>query len=308
MMVSSDGKNPLRVRCVSHRISSSPGWVERREDDGAPARHRDQPFEFGGIGRWRRNIEFQVARGDDVAAAKRGETLGIGGRLRQADVELFQDRRYRPRKPAPARKRTRRHAAVDQDHRQPPRRTRQDQIGPQIGFDEQRKTRSPVIEEAADEARQIIGHILMDDVGRKPPRHDRCRGHRARGEENADIESAQPFDQAGRRQHLADTGPVDPDHGAARPGIEAEPAALADSLRILLALLDTLLDQGWRQGRRRQRQAAIETQRHRQWISHAGTRRGARSWHRRGASPRSASLRDRVAAVPWWRRRHPAAR
>ena len=92
----------------------------------------------------------------------------------------FQQRRDGVADAAPARKRTRRHPPVDQHHRQPPRRARQDQVRPQIGFDEQRQRRLPVIEEARDIARRVVGHILMDDVGaesalrRSPPRSP-CR-------------------------------------------------------------------------------------------------------------------------------------
>ena len=99
----------------------------------------------GGAG----NIELQIARGDDVAAAERGKALGIDLRLRQADVEPAKQRRDRAGNPAPARERAMRHPAVDQHHRQPPRRARQDQIGPQIGFDEQRQTTAASDRESA---------------------------------------------------------------------------------------------------------------------------------------------------------------
>ena len=123
-----------------------------------------------------------------------------------------------PLNPPPARKRAMRHPSVDQHHRQPPRRARQDQIRPQIGFDEQRQRRPPVIEKARDITRRIVGHILMDDVGRKPLGDDRRRGHRARGQQDAQIQRAQPLDQRGGRQHFADAGAVNPDQRPVRAG------------------------------------------------------------------------------------------
>ena len=46
-----------------------------RDDDRAAARHRHQPLELGGVGRRRGHVELQIARGDDVAAAERRETV-----------------------------------------------------------------------------------------------------------------------------------------------------------------------------------------------------------------------------------------
>ena len=68
----------------------------RRHHDGAAARHRHQALELGGIGRRCGDIEFQIAGGDDIAAAERGETLGIDAGLGQADVEPAEQRRDRP--------------------------------------------------------------------------------------------------------------------------------------------------------------------------------------------------------------------
>ena len=186
---------------------------------------------------------------------------------------------------APARERTRRHPPVDQHHRQPARRGRQDQVRPQIGLDEQRQRRPPVIEEARDIARRVVGHILMDDVGRKALGHDRRRRHRARGEQDAQIERAQPLDQRGRRQHLADAGAVDPHQRAMRPRAQRKAAPLADALRIFLALLEAAPDQRRRQRNHRKRQLPVDPQRHRQRISQDRPP-GGRLAHRRGGSLR----------------------
>ncbi len=178
------------------------GMRRGRHDHRTAARHRHQPLQFGEIGRRCRNIQFQIARDDDVAAAQRRKTLRVDPRLRQADVEPAEQRRDRAAHPAPARKRAMRHPAVDQHHRQTPRRARQDQIRPQIGFDEQRQRRPPVIEKARDIARRIVRHILMDDVGGKPLGDDRRRRHRARGQRGCGYSARATSRSAPRRPAL----------------------------------------------------------------------------------------------------------
>ena len=184
-----------------------------RDHDRAAARHRHQPLQLGGIGRRRRNVELQIARGDDVAAAERRKALGIDFRLRQADVEPAEQRRDGAGDPAPARKRAMRHPPVDQHHRQPPRRARQDQVRPQIGFDEQRQRRPPVIEEARDVARRIVGHILMDDVGREtawrrsPPRSPCPRSAGCAGSARA-VSRSGPRRPAPRRRWRRESRPA----------------------------------------------------------------------------------------------------
>ena len=171
-----EGRGQTAVRFHEQLLLA--GMGRGRDDDRAAARHAHQPLQPRRVGGRRRDIQFQISRRHDVAAAQRREALRIDLRLRETDVEASQQRRDRAGDPAPARERTMRHPAVDQHHRQTPRRARQDQIGPQIGLDEQRKTRPPVIEEARDIARRIERHILMDDVGRKAIGDDRRRSHR----------------------------------------------------------------------------------------------------------------------------------
>ena len=200
-----------------------------------------------------------------------------------------------------------RHPAVDQDHRQPPRRARQDEIGPQIGFDEQRETRPPMIEKARHITRGIVRHILMNDVGGKPLGDDRRRGHRARGQEDADIERAQLLDQGRRGQHFTDAGAVNPHQRSMRTDVAANATALADTRRILLALLQPPLDQRRRQRHHRGGQFTVEAQRHRQGISHDPPLPDGRPAHRRDGSLRSNRSPPAGAAFPWSRHRRRAA-
>ena len=305
--VSSDGKNPASVRCASSRISSSPGWVDAATMIGRPRVTAISRSSLAGSagGAGTSSFRFPVVTTLRLpSAAKRSASTC---RLGEADLELAEQCRDRAAHPAPARKRALRHPAVDQHHRQPPRRARQDQIGPQIGFDEQRQRRPPVIEKARDIARRIVRHILMDDVGGKPLGDDRRRGHRARRQQDADIQRAQSFDQGGRRQHLADAGAVNPDQRPVRPDIRAHAAALADPRRILLALLQPPLDQRRRQRQHRRGQLPVDAQRHRQGVSQCPPPDGRPS-HRRGGSLRSGWSRAGGGTFPWSRHRHPAAR
>ena len=193
--VNSCGKYRASSRCTSSQDFLLAGMGRCRHDHRPAARHRHQPLQPGIVGGRRLHIELQIAGGDDVAAAQCGEPFGIDIGLREADFEAAEQRLDGSRNPAPARERAMRHPAVDQNHRQPARRAGQDQVGPQIGLDEQRQRRLPVIEKARDIARRIVGHILMDDVGRKPLGDNLRRGHRARGEQDAKVHRAQPFDQ-----------------------------------------------------------------------------------------------------------------
>ena len=87
--------------------------------------------------------------------------------------------RYRVRQKAPAAERALRHPAVDQDHRDRAVAARQDQIGPQIGFDEQCKVGPPMIEEAADKSRRVERKKLMQCAGGQALLGERCRGNGA---------------------------------------------------------------------------------------------------------------------------------
>ena len=207
--------------------------------------------------------------------------------------------------PLPARKRALRHPAVDQHHRQPPRGARQDQVRPQIGFDEQRQRRPPVIEEARDVARRIIGHILMDDVGRKALGDDRGRGHRARGQQDAQVQAraaarSAPPPPALRRRWRRGSRPAD-----LRAERRCSGRGARQARRIFLALLQPPADQRRRQRHHRVMTAPVDAQRHRQWISQERPP-DARRPHRRGGSLRSGKFPAEDAAFPSSRHRHPA--
>jgi len=174
--------------------------------------------------------------------------------LHQAHLEPGEQRRHRRRRRAPALKRALRHPPVDDDHRDAPLGSREDEVGPEIGFDEQREARLPVIEEARHEARRVVGDELVNDIGRKAFRNDRGRGYRARRQKNADVHRTHPLDQPRHRKHFADACAVHPHQGSRRPLGGAKPLAFADPRLVLLAVLQPMLDQRAGKRRRHRRQ------------------------------------------------------
>ena len=234
------------VRLAS--ISSSPGWVDAATTTGRPRviaiSRSSLAASAGGAG----TSSFRLPVVTTLRLPSAENRSASRFRLRQAHLEPAEQRRDGAGDPAPARKRALRHPAVDQHHRQAARRARQDQIRPQIGLDEQCQRRPPVIEEPRDIARRVVRDILMDDVGGKPLGDDRRRRHRARGEQDAQVQRPQLLDQRRRGQHLADAGAVDPHQRPGRADIGAQAAALADARRIFLAELQPPVDE-----RRRQR-------------------------------------------------------
>ncbi|CEG09353.1 hypothetical protein BN961_02778 [Afipia felis] len=244
------------------------GMGRSRDENRPPSRRRFQPFEPLGIGRQRLDVELEIAGSHDIGTAERSETFVIDVGLREAQIEARQQRRDGAARPAPARKRTRRHAPVDQDERHPPVGSRQQQVRPEIGFNEQRKTRLPVIEKALDESRDIEGNELMNDIRRKTPRDDLRRRARARSQKDAQIERAQPIDQFRRREHLADARAMNPDERSRRPREARTATTLINARRVFLALPQPASDKKARQRRRQSRRSPVNTKRHRQGISH----------------------------------------
>jgi len=148
MTPKSEGICRASRRWTPPMISSSPGWVEAATNTGRRC-VASLSARAGAIGRRRLDVELQVARGDDVGAAERREALGVAVGLGEAQIEAFEQRRDGAAQLLPARERALRHAAVDDHHRDPPRRAGQHEVGPQVRLDEQREPGPPVIEDCA---------------------------------------------------------------------------------------------------------------------------------------------------------------
>ena len=86
----------------------------------------------------------------------------------------------------------------------------QDEIGPQIGFDEQREIGTPVIEESTDELWCVERNELMHGAGGQALFGERRRGNGAGGHEHGEVHRAKAFDQRNDGEQLADAGAVQP--------------------------------------------------------------------------------------------------
>ena len=175
---------------------------------------------------------------------------------------------------APAVEGTLRQAAVDQDQRDAALLGGDDQVGPQVGLDQQREVGLPIVEEALDEARRIERHELMDDGFRQPLLRDAGRADGPGRAENRELLFAEAFDQRDHGEHLADTRAVDPDQRTSRPRDAALAVALGHSCRMLLAALEPMRQQQRRERSRGHRENAVRAQRKREEIRH-GRRLGA---------------------------------
>ena len=190
------------------------------------------------VDRRRRRVELEIAGRGHTRRAQRAVALRVGGRLGEAEIEARQQRRDHARHHLPAAKRALREPAIDHDHRDLATPGLHDQVGPQIGFDEQRQVRPPMIEKAADITRRVERDELVQHARRQAVLGQRRRRHRARRDQDGKALGADALDQRQHRQHLADAGRVHPDQRTVRARLRRLPAALGEPRRMLLAALE----------------------------------------------------------------------
>jgi hypothetical protein len=92
-----------------------------------------------------------------------------------------------------------------------------------------------MVEEAADVARHVEGHELVDGSRRQAPRQDGGRGAGARGHEDGDAAAGQPLREGQEGERLAHARAVHPHERAARPGPARAAAALGQARALLQA-------------------------------------------------------------------------
>src|SRR5262245_59707503 len=137
-------------------------------DLGPSVDRRAQRRQTDGIGGRVGHVELEIAGVDDMRRPELAVTLGMRGRLREAKIEAAKQRGDRGGNAPPALKRALGDAAVDQDQGDAALGALHDQIGPEVGLDEEREVGLPVVEEALDEARRIENYELMDHALRQP--------------------------------------------------------------------------------------------------------------------------------------------
>src|SRR5262249_39246937 len=112
-----------------------------------------------------RDIEFEIAGYADAGRTERAEALCIVGGTHQAKIKPAQNSLDGLGKVVPAAIGALRHASVDENHRDLALRRTQDDIGPQVGLNEQGEVGMPIVEKPRDETRHVKGDKLMDGAG-----------------------------------------------------------------------------------------------------------------------------------------------
>ena len=278
--------------------ASSPAWVEAAATTARVPMIDSQFAKRRLIDGRRRYIEFEIAAAGDPGCAELRITLRIGAGLGQTEIEAAEQRPNDARQSAPAVERAFRHAAVDQDHRDAAVRTGQDQIGPQVGFNEERQIRLPVIEKSADKSRRVERNELMHRARRQALLGERRRGDGAGSDQHGEIHRPDALNERNDRQHFADAGAVQPDQRAIGTRYAGHAVTFAKPRRIFLAAFQAPRQQPrCHRRRRRDRSKPVQTQSKRQSNTHAQPLRSGRT--ARGLFTRfRRSRRDRPIRRP----------
>ena len=225
-------------------------------------------LEAAGVGGRLRHVELEIAGRRDMRRAEIADASGIGGRLRQAEIEAAQQRGDHAGDAPPTFEGPLGEPPVDEDQGHAAPGAGHDQVGPEIGLDEEREIGPPMIEEAPHETRRVERHELVDHALRQALLGEIGRGDGARGAQHLEVLLADALDQRDHRQQFADAGAVHPDQRARRTRDLALAVALAQARRMLLAALEPVRDERRRKRRSRPRQQAIGVQRERQPLRH----------------------------------------
>ena len=233
--------------------------------------HLSELSAFGLINRQRRDIEFQIADSCDPPSPELAVAFCVLGRAHQAQVEVRQQGTDQARHQfLPARIGALGQSAVDQHKWDLTLSARSDQVGPQVGFDEQRELRLPVTEKPRNEIGRVERDELMDDASREPLARDCRRCNRAGCDEQRQTVFVDVFDQRQRREQFADACAVHPDEPAAGAGDLALAAPLGQAYRVFLAALEPVLQQLVGEWCRCPGREPIERKRSGRAVAHAG--------------------------------------
>ena len=265
---------PVRV---DQRVSS-PGWVEAAASTVRSATAAPQRRQPVGIGGRLRHVELEVAGGGDARRTERAEAFGIA-----ADCAR---QRSKQRSSAPIVPGTRRQRWNERSDSRPLTRisgmralgARDDQVRPQIGFDEQREIGPPVVEEAGDEARHVErsrtdGSRPAAGAARRARPRSRCRRCRARRSRARGCARSAGSPRAVRRRSRR----------APRPAARAAAASVLSPHRsprrvgMLLAVLEPVRQSAGASGVAAAVSSAIGAKRERQSLSHDRAAPAARS-------------------------------
>jgi len=125
-----------------------------------------QGRERGRVSRRGWHVELEITGRENLRRPKLAEAHCVGGSAGEAKIEPLQKIGDGVRKALPAPERIFREPPVDQDQGHAAIRGFDDHVRPEVGFHEQCEVGSPMIEEAADEARNVDRDELMHDAAR----------------------------------------------------------------------------------------------------------------------------------------------
>ncbi len=267
------GKAPVRLehQRLLARVGAGSEPHRPLADRGGQARERLR------IGRQGRRCVFEVAGRGRLRGAKRREPRPIGLALGQAEREAAAKLRSASRQPLPAPERALRDAPVDQRQWQAPRARLEDQVRPQLGFDQHAELRAPVREERAPGLRPVDRRELMARARRQLSGHQRRRSHRSGGHQHLQGGALrqQRLDQGQERAGFADACGMQPQQRPLRTRHARGAEALAPTQGILLAAPRPPPQLRLDQGPAQRGGAAIQLQQHQATDTSSRSRSGS---------------------------------
>src|SRR5579864_3820634 len=239
-MTRNDDGQELRVTCAQRVMRGKNCLVlagmSLRGKQYRPPKGRGLEFsEHRCVERQRRRVLLQAADHTHVLRAEVSETGSDLFVLRETNVEGAEDRSCGFPRPTPALERTLRHPRIDQCEARSRHLRAEDQIGPEIGVDEEANGGMPMLQEASCGSRGIDGDKLMERALGQALAHEHCRRYRAARYQHFEVVGNKGLDQGQRREAFAVAGAMDPDEPAIRTCHSRNAETLGCPLAIFLA-------------------------------------------------------------------------
>ena len=216
-----------------------------RQKDGAVADRAPQACELGMIDGWRRGIDLDVARDDDIRRPEALDGTCDLGVLRKHGRKARKQRSAELGELAPAVDAPRRHSGVDEHKWNLSLCRFENEVRPDIGFRENRQGRFPVIQKSRDVLRHVEWNELVKCPVRQSAACDAGRRRRAGRQQDVDVRIGieEALDKWKDGVRFADARRMHPDDLACRTRAACETQPLSTPADILLALPPTNVEQ-----------------------------------------------------------------
>ena len=207
------------------------------EPDGASVQLFLQGSQLVRIGRCRSRFQLHIAGQHHRMAGEILHAVAGAGVCGPDPGEFAQQTAGRVGAAAPIADRCVVHAGIDQGQWNVAGRGFNDQIGPDLRFREHGEVWLPVVEKAAYGSRGVDGHELVDGCSGEAAGQQLGRGGGAGRDQEAQVRAGfgEGVDQCRQHQAFANTGAMQPNQNALRPGLGGVAQALAATLRMFLA-------------------------------------------------------------------------